>query len=282
MPSVVKLGSTGPDVVTLQGLLNAYFKESKPTDGAFGPNTDASVKAFQKAKGLTADGVVGNTTWDALQKPVTTPVQIADNRITVNTGSPPANPADYYKALPRPTGTVGQAVMAPLIVSVSRWMRFDPSFAMTMCAIESGFDSIIKASTSSAEGLYQFLDGTWKEEMSKNGGKYGIPVGALQGDPIANAILGILYTKSNAEMLAKKINRPLTDTDLYTAHFMGPTGAINLLTSPPNELSTVKFLKQAKANPSIFYKADKVTPRTCVEVIAELDRRVQKKRVVVA
>lgn len=38
-------------------------------DGVFGPNTEAAVKAFQKIKGLTPDGVIGQNTWDALLAP---------------------------------------------------------------------------------------------------------------------------------------------------------------------------------------------------------------------
>ncbi|HMC09271.1 MAG TPA: peptidoglycan-binding protein [Actinomycetota bacterium] len=35
-------------------------------DGIFGPKTEDAVKAFQRSRGLTADGIVGNRTWPAL------------------------------------------------------------------------------------------------------------------------------------------------------------------------------------------------------------------------
>lgn len=59
-------GMSGSDVVALQQRLITlgYFKGT--ADGSFGASTTESVKAFQTAKGLTADGVVGQKTWDAL------------------------------------------------------------------------------------------------------------------------------------------------------------------------------------------------------------------------
>jgi hypothetical protein len=56
----VRKGSSGPDVAHLQSLLGV------PSDGSFGPGTDAAVRAFQTKHGLTPDGVVGPATWSAL------------------------------------------------------------------------------------------------------------------------------------------------------------------------------------------------------------------------
>ena len=64
---VLKLGSTGPDVVTLQTKLNAAGFNVGTPDGNFGPATQTAVINFQKSKNLTpADGVVGPATWAAL------------------------------------------------------------------------------------------------------------------------------------------------------------------------------------------------------------------------
>jgi peptidoglycan hydrolase-like protein with peptidoglycan-binding domain len=62
----VHLGDTGSGVKQIQTALVAHgFKVS--TDGAFGPQTAAAVKAFQKQAGLTQDGIVGPVTWAKLQ-----------------------------------------------------------------------------------------------------------------------------------------------------------------------------------------------------------------------
>lgn len=64
MPSMLRLGSAGPDVRLLQTALGVT------ADGAFGPLTQTAVKLFQSAHGLTVDGIVGPATWDQLGTPI--------------------------------------------------------------------------------------------------------------------------------------------------------------------------------------------------------------------
>ena len=54
---LLKVGSTGDDVKKLQELLGV------DVIGKFGPKTEAAVKGWQSANGLTADGIVGDATW---------------------------------------------------------------------------------------------------------------------------------------------------------------------------------------------------------------------------
>ncbi|MFE3516489.1 peptidoglycan-binding protein [Streptomyces sp. NPDC059166] len=69
-----KSGSTGDQVKAVQTLLNQQGYEAGAADGVFGSTTQSAVAAFQKARGLTADGVVGPKTWTALLSAGTTPV----------------------------------------------------------------------------------------------------------------------------------------------------------------------------------------------------------------
>jgi peptidoglycan hydrolase-like protein with peptidoglycan-binding domain len=65
---VLREGAKGASVTALQNKLKAAGFNPGSVDGAFGPKTEAAVKAFQKAHGLAADGVVGPKTWGALNK----------------------------------------------------------------------------------------------------------------------------------------------------------------------------------------------------------------------
>lgn len=65
--SLLKRGSSGPDVLTLQSALKQLGFDPNGLDGRFGAGTELAVKAFQKSKGLTPDGIVGPNTMAALQ-----------------------------------------------------------------------------------------------------------------------------------------------------------------------------------------------------------------------
>ncbi|WP_414621234.1 peptidoglycan-binding domain-containing protein [Calothrix sp. CCY 0018] len=59
-------GSTGPDVFRLQDALKQLNYYSGASDGNFGPITKQAVIDFQQARGLTADGIVGPSTWSQI------------------------------------------------------------------------------------------------------------------------------------------------------------------------------------------------------------------------
>lgn len=63
----LKAGSSGAHVTRLQQALRARGQRIA-VDGAFGAGTTSVVKAYQKAAGLTSDGIVGPRTWSTLQR----------------------------------------------------------------------------------------------------------------------------------------------------------------------------------------------------------------------
>ena len=66
MSAMLQLNSSGPDVSSLQQALQAAGFSPGAIDGSFGQGTEAAVLAFQRSKGLAAEGVVGPNTAMAL------------------------------------------------------------------------------------------------------------------------------------------------------------------------------------------------------------------------
>ncbi|MNX76919.1 Transglycosylase SLT domain protein [compost metagenome] len=179
--------------------------------------------------------------------------------------------------LPKMTGADGQySSYKDMIVAVSKMVGVDPGLMATMAALESNFQGSVKASTSSASGLYQFIDSTWKAMLAKYGAKYGLDPNTPATDPRANALIGAEYIRENAEKLEKGLGRKPTDTDIYLAHFLGPAGALKFLSSNGSANAATIMPKAANANKSIFFADGR--PRTISQVYAEIDRRVKVKR----
>jgi peptidoglycan hydrolase-like protein with peptidoglycan-binding domain len=65
-PTVLNKGAVGSKVKTLQVRLEIQGYDPGPIDGIFGARTATAVKSFQEYKGLTANGMVDETTWKAL------------------------------------------------------------------------------------------------------------------------------------------------------------------------------------------------------------------------
>ena len=82
----LRVGSTGPNVVTLQVALNRISQnypaipKVPEADGIFGSRTEASVQAFQRIFDLTPDGIVGPATWYAIVRLYTAVTQLSELR----------------------------------------------------------------------------------------------------------------------------------------------------------------------------------------------------------
>jgi peptidoglycan hydrolase-like protein with peptidoglycan-binding domain len=66
---VLKKGSNDPAVRDLQEVLKALGDDPGPVDGVFGATTESAVKAFQQAREIAIDGVVGRVTWINIDEP---------------------------------------------------------------------------------------------------------------------------------------------------------------------------------------------------------------------
>jgi len=178
-------------------------------------------------------------------------------------------------SIPKPTGNKSWAALKDTITAAAKMVGVDEKMMATMAAIESGFDYTVKAKTSSASGLYQFIDSTWQWMLQRYGPKYGIAPNTPQTDPRANALMGAEYMKLNIHHLQKTVNRPITDTDVYMAHFLGSGGAKKFFSLDPNALAANAMPKEARANASIFF--DNGRPRTVSEVYALMNNKVRSR-----
>src|SRR5699024_10286379 len=99
---VLRVGSTGEEVEILQRGLQITAA------GAFGPQTEAAVRAFQTQHGLTVDGVVGPQSWTKLIELGLVPARTAP----APAPAPVAHPLEQYASQTLRRGSSGAAVSA--------------------------------------------------------------------------------------------------------------------------------------------------------------------------
>lgn len=153
-------------------------------------------------------------------------------------------------------------------------------YLMKTAMRESSLDPQAKADTSSATGLFQFIDQTWLATLKEqgaglgygaeadkisrlSGGRYAVTDPAdrkqimdLRFDPKANAVMAGAFTQRNAQVLNDALGRQPTDGELYIAHFLGAGGAAKFISSAQSTPSTnaaALFPDAAEANRSIFF-----------------------------
>lgn len=139
-----------------------------------------------------------------------------------------------------------------VIASAAKEAGVNPNDMMLMSAMESSLNPTAKAGN--AEGLNQFMPGTWKESMDKYGGKYRLTGAEPRTDARANTLMGAEYYKNNLKALSSV--RPNPDfTDGYMAHYLGLGGAKKFFSASPDTPAASLFQKAA-ANPinaKLFY-----------------------------
>lgn len=167
----------------------------------------------------------------------------------------------------------------------------DFSYLLQTAMRESSLNPSAKASTSSAVGLFQFLEGTWLQVMKQEGprlgygnianeiqqrsdGSYTVADPArkaeilkLREDPQIAADLAAAFTRANGDYLRGRFGRNPSAGELYIAHFLGAEGAERMFRAGlenPDQLAVNLFPRQADANRAIFYSNGQ--PRTIREV----------------
>lgn len=173
----------------------------------------------------------------------------------------------------------------------------DFSFLLSTAKRESGYNPLARAGTSSAAGLYQFLEQTWLGALKRHGashgyaryadliqqgldGRFGVPgeearkaVMELRFDPHASAIMAGELTAEHAAYLRGRTGREPTGGELYAAHFLGPQGSAKLIeaaANSPTVPAAALFPEAAAANHNVFFRNG--SPLSAGQVYADLSR----------
>lgn len=148
-----------------------------------------------------------------------------------------------------------------------------PDYYRNLGAAESGGDPEAQSSTSSAYGPYQFTSGTWNSLISQHP-----ELGLTERDrysPQAQAKAIQAFTADNQAILRAK-GIPLTDTNTYMAHFLGPSGGakfVNAYSQNPDTPVTAAVSPAAlAANREAFYNKNG-TPKTVGEVYSNYNKK---------
>jgi hypothetical protein len=240
---------------------------------------------------------------EASPAPTTPPITPAPSGFKLRTETR----ADEDKREPDPVLRFGsrdlpRRVVEPIVRAAIR-TEVDPSYLMALADKESSFRPDVRASTSSAEGLYQFIERTWLEVVQIFGPKHGLESEAaaietveqrpvvvdaerrarildLRRDPYLAAVMAAELLKRDAALIGFKIGRRLTRTELYIAHFLGLDDGARFmaLKGAKKAANAAKaFPAAARANRAIFFAAHKRGRRSLSvpEVYARLDKMIE-------
>ncbi|MDO9337506.1 MAG: lytic transglycosylase domain-containing protein [Caulobacteraceae bacterium] len=175
-----------------------------------------------------------------------------------------------------------RGVVESAIQRASEATGVDFSFLLGTAKRESGLRPNAKAPSSSAAGLFQFIEQTWLSTLKQHGSKYGyaryadlITQGSdgryrvaspeartavmnLRYDARAASLMAGELTSDHADYLRGRIGRSATAGELYAAHFLGPKGSARLIEAArmqPGASAAGLFPDAAAANRTLFYKA---------------------------
>ncbi|CAN7284093.1 transglycosylase SLT domain-containing protein [Phenylobacterium sp. LjRoot219] len=190
-----------------------------------------------------------------------------------------------------------RGVVEAAIQRAAKATGVDFTFLLKTAGRESGMNPHARATTSSAAGLFQFVEQTWLSTLKQHGSKYGyaryaelINRGAdgryrvegaearkavmdLRLDPHAASLMAGELASDHAAYLKGRTGRTPTSGELYAAHFLGPQGSARLIEAVENSPGAVAanlFPDAARANKSIFYRDGR--PVSVAQVYANLSR----------
>ena len=197
--------------------------------------------------------------------------------------------------------TPGTPVEAAIARAAER-TSVDFGYLLAQAEVESAMNPAARARTSSATGLYQFIDDTWLGTVKKHGERFGLgaladqialtPSGrahvadptqraailALRNDPEVASLMAAGLAEDNRAHLTPILGREPDHTELYLAHFLGAGGAgrfLSELQADPGQSAAALFARPAAANRAIFYTPDG-SPRSLSQVMDVLSGKLTR------
>jgi hypothetical protein len=191
------------------------------------------------------------------------------------------------------------------ILKASEVTGVDPVYMMALADKESSFIPTNKASTSSADGLFQFISSTWLEVVRSFGAKHGLGAEAaaitrvrgqlsipdeamrehvlgLRRDPYLSSLMAAEMMKRDRAKVESRLGRSITRSEFYLAHFFGVDSAsrfMALLDGKPKQSAPRVFPKAARANKNLFFakKGRKTRQLSVAEVYSKIDGMIDKR-----
>lgn len=161
----------------------------------------------------------------------------------------------------------------------------DFAYLLQQAKAESSFNPSAKAKTSSASGLFQFIESTWMGMINKYGAKHGLNTDGktrgeildLRNDPRAASLMAAEFASENEKFLKTHTkNVDIGPTELYFAHFLGAGQAASFLNArAENGMQEAAYLfpRAAKANYNVFYDKNTGKAKSLDEVYAFFERK---------
>lgn len=174
------------------------------------------------------------------------------------------------------------------IETASQKSGVDFSYLVQQASAESSFNPNAGAKTSSASGLYQFIDSTWMSMVERYGEGYGLDTEGkskqeildMRKDPKAASFMAAAFASENEKSLNSNWGGDVGATELYFAHFLGARGASSFLKAHdenPSHPAADLFPRAANANHNVFYDKETGEPRTLEQVYQFFDKKFQIK-----
>lgn len=160
----------------------------------------------------------------------------------------------------------------------------DFGYLLQQARAESSFDADAKAKTSSASGLFQFIESTWMTMVERYGEKYGIDANnasrddllSLRNDADMASSMAAEFANENQRSLKRNWGGDVGATELYFAHFLGAGQASAFLSARDADgaaPAAALFPKAAAANEGVFYDRASGRARSLDEVYAFFDKK---------